>query len=318
MAEMNSLHQLTPYIKIARPDNWFKNLFMFPGLVFALYDSPDLFSKDIIPNFLLGLLAVCFVVSSNYVINEILDAPKDALHPVKSSRPIPSGMVNIKIAYVQWLLLGLFGLMIGSTVNYYFFYSLVSLLIMGILYNVPPIRLKDLPYLDVLSESVNNPLRLFLGWFSVNAVYPPTLSLIMAYWMIGAFFMTVKRYAEYKRIGDKSIAQNYRKSFSYYNEYRLVLSMVYYASAFSLFFGIFIVRYRMELILSVPILAGFIPVYMRLAFWEDSPAQYPEKLYKQRGLVLYSICCVVLVLALLFVDLPIISFVFQPLHIPGE
>ena len=34
------------------------------------------------------------------------------------------------------------------------------LLLMGIAYNVPPLRTKDRPYLDVLSESVNNPLRL--------------------------------------------------------------------------------------------------------------------------------------------------------------
>ena len=130
--------------------------------------------------------------------------------------------------------------------------------------------------------------------------------------------MTVKRYAEYKRIGDKETAIKYRKSFAYYNEYRLVLSMVYYASAFSLFFGIFLIRYRIELILSVPFLAGFLPVYMRLAFGHDSPAQYPERLYKQRGLVVYSTFCLILIVSLLFFDIPILEQIFQPLHIPGK
>jgi 4-hydroxybenzoate polyprenyltransferase len=194
----------------------------------------------------------------------------------------------------------------------------LALLVMGLLYNVPPMRLKDMPYLDVLSESINNPLRLFLGWFCVNDSYPPTLSLIMAYWMIGAFFMTVKRYAEYRRIGDKKVAENYRRSFAYYNEYRLILSMVYYASAFSLFFGIFMIRYRIELILSIPFLAGFIPMYMRLGFWTDSPAQYPERLYKQRGLMIYTAFCVVFVLSLLFIDIPLVEQVFAPVHMPGE
>ena len=124
--------------------------------------------------------------------------------------------------------------------------------------------------------------------------------------------MAIKRYAEYRRIGDARIAAEYRKSFSYYNEYRLILSIVYYACAFSFFFGVFIVRYRMELILSVPFLAGFIPVYMRLAFWDDSPAQYPEHLYKQRGLVLYTSFCVAVVLFLLVVDIPIIEQMFRP------
>jgi len=307
---------IIPYIKIARPDHWFKNVFMLPGVVFALFDSPQLLSSKIIPSLILGFISTCLVASSNYTINEILDSSMDALHPVKKLRPIPSGQINLKLAYIQWVLLGLAGLLIAWKVNLYFFISIISLLVMGFLYNVPPIRLKDLPFLDVLSESINNPIRLFLGWFIVNDIYLPTLSLIIAYWMIGAFFMTVKRYAEYRRIGNAEIAANYRKSFSFYNEYYLILSMVYYASAFSLMFGVFMIRYRIELILSTPFLAGFIPVYMRLGFWEDSPAQYPEKLYKQRGLVIYSSFCLILVLSLLFIDIPFIAKIFQPLHIP--
>ncbi len=31
---------------------------------------------------------------------------------------------------------------------------------MGLVHNVPPVRSKELPYIDVLSESVNNPIRL--------------------------------------------------------------------------------------------------------------------------------------------------------------
>jgi len=308
---------IKPYIEIARPDHWFKQIFMLPGVVFAVYDSPKLLSWGIIPSLLLGLLATCLVASSNYIINEILDAPMDALHPVKKNRPLSSGRVNVQVAYAEWILLGLAGLMLGWHINHLFFLSLLSLLIMGLLYNIPPIRLKDLPYLDVLSESINNPLRLLLGWFAVNGSYPPTLSLIMAFWMIGAFFMAVKRYAEYRRIGDAMVAEKYRKSFAHYNQYRLILSMVYYASAFGLFFGIFLVRYRIELILCVPFLAGFISMYMRLGFLEDSPAQYPELLYKQKGLVLYTSFCLILILLLLFIDIPIVGQIFRPHNILG-
>jgi hypothetical protein len=34
----------------------------------------------------------------------------------------------------------------------------------GIFYNVRPMRTKDRAYLDVISESINNPLRLMIGW----------------------------------------------------------------------------------------------------------------------------------------------------------
>jgi len=306
-----------PYILIARPDHWFKNIFIFPGIVFGIYDSPDFLSWQIVPKIMIGLISTCLIASANYIINEILDAPTDALHPVKSSRPVPSGLVNVKIAYIQWSLFAGVGLAAACMINSFFLISALLLLVMGLLYNLPPVRLKELPYLDVLTESVNNPIRLFLGWFIVNDLYPPTLSLVIAYWMIGAFFMAVKRYAEYMHIGDPDRAGKYRRSFIHYNEYRLLLSIVYYVSAFGLFFGIFLIRYRMELILSAPFIAGFIAVYMRIGFKENSPAQYPEKLYKQKSLVIYSFFFFILFITLLFTDIPIIHQVFQPYHLPG-
>lgn len=316
--QINATPNLWPYIQIARPDHWFKNIFVLPGVAFAIYDSPGLWSIALLPSVLLALLATCFVASGNYVINEILDAAKDRHHPVKKYRPVAAGRVNVKIAYAEWLVLIACGLLLGWHINVSFFLLLLLFIVMGMLYNIPPIRFKDLPHFDVVSESINNPIRLCLGWFIIIQAYPPTLSLVMAYWMIGAFFMATKRYAEYHGIGDKRTATQYRKSFGYYNEYRLLLSMVYYASAFGLFFGIFLIRYRIELILSVPVLAGFIPMYMRLSFWDDSPAQYPEKLYRQRGLVIYSGLCLILVLALLFIDVPFIARLFEPVSIPGE
>ena len=313
----NSL-RFSPYLAIARPDNWFKNLLMLPGMVFAIYDLPVLASWSLVTPVLTGLISACLITSSNYTLNEILDASTDALHPVKKGRPIPSRKVNVPFAYVQWASLGLLGLGLSFTIGLPFFFSAASLWVMGLLYNVPPVRLKELPYLDVLAESVNNPIRLLLGWFTINTLYPPTLSLILAYWMIGAFFMAVKRYAEYRRIGDADRAARYRKSFSYYNEYRLLLSIIYYAATFALFFGIFMVRYRLELILGVPFIAGFISLYMKVGLLDDSPAQYPEHLYKHTSLVIYSALCAGVVLLLLFVDVPLIHQLFQPYHLPGE
>jgi 4-hydroxybenzoate polyprenyltransferase len=306
------LDRVWPYIAIARIDHWFKNVFVFPGVIFAIYDRPGLISWEILPKLILGLLAIGFVASSNYTINEILDAPHDALHPVKKHRPVPSGQVVLKIAYLQWVILALTGLAIGWFVNPLFMVTLAILLGMGLVYNLPLLRFKDLPYIDVLTESLNNPLRLLLGWFIVNTFYPPTLSLVMAYWMIGAFFMATKRYAEYRRIADPQAAASYRKSFAHYSESRLLLTMFYYASSFGLFFGIFMIRYRIELILSIPFIAGFITMYMRLGFREDSPVQYPESLYRQKHFMVYFGLCMLLVLGLLFIDIPILEKLFAP------
>jgi len=183
---------------------------------------------------------------------------------------------------------------------------------MGLLYNIPPIRCKDKVYLDVLSESINNPLRLLGGWFAVGMTVIPPISLVAAYWMIGAFFMTVKRLGEYRRIGDSTVAANYRTSFVHYTEEKLLISTIYYAVVFGLLFGIFITRYRIELLLMIPLIGGFIGYYIRLGFLPDSPTQYPERLYREGGFMLYMAVCVVATMILLFVDIPILHNVFTP------
>ena len=243
---------IKPYIQIARFDHWFKNVFMLPGVILAFYAVPQLFGVTALCQLLLALLATGFVASSNYVINELLDAPFDAFHPMKKFRPIPSGEINKSLVYCEWILLAVIGLALAASLGSTFFLVALSLWIMGCIYNIPPFRSKDKPYLDVLSESVNNPIRLLLGWYATGIAICPPLSLLLAYWMIGAFFMAVKRFAEYRKINDPERAANYRQSFIYYNEPRLLTSILYYAVTFGLFFGIFLIRYKMELILSAP------------------------------------------------------------------
>ncbi len=295
---------MLPYIKIARFDHWFKNVFMIPGVLVALYLHPDLLEYSLWWPLVVALLATGFVASSNYVINEVLDADMDRLHPVKKNRPVPSGEVNIKLAYVEWIALAIIGLGLAYTLGKPFFLSALALWVMGCFYNIPPIRTKEKPYLDVLSESVNNPLRLLLGWFATGTDYWPPLSLVIAYWMIGAFFMAIKRYAEYRRIGDKQKAAAYRSSFAHYNEERLMISLMYYVATFGLFFGVFLIRYRMEFILATPFIAGVIAWYMHLGFLDDSPVQYPEKLYKQKGFMAFLALTVAVMMLLLIVDFP--------------
>lgn len=303
---------LIPYLQIARFDHWFKNVFVLPGVVFAVYDSPDIVGWDLMFRIVVALLAIGFVASSNYVINELLDAPSDALHPVKRNRPVPSGLVNKWIGYAEWIGLALLGFAISLELGNRFVLVMLALWVMGLLYNVPPLRFKDKPYLDVLTESANNPLRLLAGWYAAGMAQIPPASLVAAYWMVGAFFMSVKRFGEFRRIGDREVAARYRMSFAHYTEERLWISAIYYAVAFGLFFGIFIMRYRLELLLSIPFIAGIIGYYIHLGFLVDSPTQYPERLFRQMGFVVFTTLCVSIMVTLLFVDVPVLFEIFVP------
>src|SRR5262249_45040651 len=190
-------------------------------------------------------------------------------------------------------------------------YSGAFLLVMGLIYNIPPVRSKELPYLDVLSESINNPIRLLLGWFALTPSEVPPMSLLIAYWMIGAFFMASKRFAEYRSIGNPAAAAAYRSSFKHYTEEKLLVSMFFYTTCFALFLGVFIIRYQLELILIFPLVAGFVCYYLHISFKKESPVQNPERLYKERGLMTYLVICVVSFFVLMFVRIPALYLLFN-------
>lgn len=304
------------YIKIARPDHWVKNLFIVPGVAvaFLLMGIPELFG--VIPKFVLGFLATCFVASANYVINEWLDAEFDRYHPTKKNRPVVSQNMKFSLVMLEYVALIIAGVGCSVFVNRYFLYMEIWLLVMGILYNVKPIRTKDVPFLDVISESVNNMIRLLLGWFIVTDAQIPPVSILFGYWMAGAFLMGIKRFAEYRMINDPEQAGLYRKSFIYYTELTLLGSSMFYAFCATFCMGIFLIKYRLEYLLVMPFLFFLFVYYLMIAFKEDSAVQKPEKLYKEKKLIIYVGLLVFLFICLTFVDIPILQIFQDPYLIP--
>src|SRR6476469_50487 len=78
------------HIQIARIDHWFKNVFVLPGIIAAIGSDPTHVAPNLAYNVVVGLIATCLVASSNYTINEVLDAPTDRYHPIKHLRPVPA------------------------------------------------------------------------------------------------------------------------------------------------------------------------------------------------------------------------------------
>jgi 4-hydroxybenzoate polyprenyltransferase len=150
------------------------------------------------------------------------------------------------------------------------------------------------------------------GWYLTTTRALPSASLLASYWMIGCYFMAIKRFAEYRDFKDSARSTSYRKSFAFYDEPKLLVSITFYGSCAMLFFGAFIMRYRLELILSFPLIALVMAIYLSLAYKEDSAVQRPESLYRERKLITAIVACVVLMALLLFVDLPILHRVFVP------
>lgn len=311
---------LAGHAAIMRIDHWIKNLFVLPGLLVALTVEPKKAAFELVSAMLLGILAIGLVASSNYVINEVLDARYDRENPTKRQRPVPTGQVNVQLAYLQWVALMIVGVGLGALISLPFAITMLALWLMGCVYNFEPVRSKDIPYVDVLTEALNNPLRMLAGWFIVE---PPVslipVSLLVSYWMIGAYFMAIKRLAEFRDLENAGRAARYRRSFAFYSEPRLLNSIIFYASAAMLFLGAFIMRYRLELVLSFPLVALVMSIYLGLAFKPQSAVQAPEKLYREPLLVIAVVVCAAVMAILLFIDIPILYRIFKPtLPLPRE
>ena len=304
--------RIRAHVAIMRLDHSIKNLFVLPGIVVPLSVLPGHLDRRFLFRLALAMLSVTLVACSNYVINEVLDAPFDRLHPVKRNRPAARGAVVAWIAYLQWMALMAAGVGLGLFISPRFAFTAMTLWVMGCVYNFPPLRTKDVPYLDVLTESINNPLRMLLGWYAVTSVLIPPVSLLVSYWMIGCYFMALKRFSELSEIRNRSVAGAYRPSFKHYTPESLLVSVLFYSSAAMLFLGAFIIRYRIELILAFPLVALTMAVYCKLSFKAGSAVQNPEKLYREPQLMA-SLCATVLLLAvLLLVRIPRLERFFLP------
>lgn len=82
-------------LKLIRPQQWVKNLFVFIPAFFGggLLDADRMLSA------LLTFFSFSFAASSIYCLNDIADLEADRKHPVKCHRPIASGAVSVAQAY---------------------------------------------------------------------------------------------------------------------------------------------------------------------------------------------------------------------------
>ena len=302
------------YFGIARVDHWVKNAFMLPGIALALlFVHPT--GELLLWHAALGLLALCLCASANYTINEYLDAESDRFHPVKRERPAAQDLLDARLVMTQYVLLVALGLAAALQVGRSFAITSGVLLGMGILYNARPARTKDTPYLDVLSESINNPLRLLLGWFAlVNDVLPPS-SIVLSYWMGGAFLMAVKRFSELRGIGDPERAGLYRRSFRFYTEDSLLVSAFFYAICSAFFLGVFLIKYRIEFLLTFPLFSLMFAWYLAIGLKPHSAAEAPERLFTERRFVAFVALLCAIAGILFYVDIPWLHILVEPITV---
>jgi decaprenyl-phosphate phosphoribosyltransferase len=303
---------IIPYIIIARPDHWIKNVLIIPGVVVAIFFSKIESNFKLLFDLFFSILALCIASSANYIINEYLDRNTDKFHPVKKDRMSVMGLVSTRGVIISYIIFSSLSLVIAYYVSTSVVIFTSFLLIMGIVYNVHPIRSKDISYLDVLTEGINNPIRFLIGWAAVIPLTIPPSSILFAYWFGGCFLMTVKRISEFKRYESSKNLIKYRKSFKHYSLTSLVVVANFYTILFAFFISVFLFKYKLEFILCMPLYAILFSWYLLMGLSKNSSVENPERLYSNYSFVFFSFFVLVATIVCAWIKLPWLNLLLKP------
>jgi 4-hydroxybenzoate polyprenyltransferase len=174
-------------LRLMRPHQWVKNLFVFTGLIFghAWGDSHLLWSV------VLAAAAFSLLSSGVYIVNDIADVESDRQHPRKRLRPLAAGDIAVTAAAIAAAVL------IGAAfvIAWIVAPAVAALLLIYFLINTGySLGLKHVPILDVFLIAAGFMLRILVGTAGVGIA--PSQWLLLCGLMITLFLGFAKRRAE--------------------------------------------------------------------------------------------------------------------------
>lgn len=185
-------------LKLIRPHHWLKNAFVMVPMFFggSLLDVSDVIAS------LVTFLAFSLIASSVYCFNDIIDVEADRRHPVKCRRPVASGAVSVRLA---WMLMGLMLLLSAAVLC--LFGSVERILQVGaviLLYYVLNLlycaRLKQYAIVDVCIIAFGFVLRVLAGGFATDIALSKWLVLMT--FLLTLFLSFAKRRDDVLRMNE--------------------------------------------------------------------------------------------------------------------
>ena len=195
---------LKDWIRLIRPADWLKNIFVFAPLFFA----SQLFQLHAFLIVLTGAILFSLTASSIYILNDIKDRTEDRMHAVKCKRPIARGAISPNAAAWFFVTLSIVSFVGAVMLSYTFFYVIITYYFINIAYCF---YLKRIAIIDVYCIAAGFLLRVMGGAFLIHV----TLSvwMLICTGLLALFLAFAKRRDDFARHLDET----HRKSISGYN-----------------------------------------------------------------------------------------------------
>ncbi|MGB9706969.1 MAG: UbiA prenyltransferase family protein [Microgenomates group bacterium] len=212
-----------------RPRQALKNLSLLAPLVF----SGNLFVTEKFWVVIQCVFIFTILTSAVYLINDIVDLPRDRLHPLKKTRPIASGKLPIPIALFI-AIIGVFSAFYLSYLsNFFFFLAVIFYFFLQLIYSLV---LKSIIVMDVLAVASGFILRVYAGALAINVHMNVWFLLCVV--SLALFLAVGKRRAELA-ILNTQVAGRHRKTLSFYTPDLLDSYLAMFANSAWLSYALF-------------------------------------------------------------------------------
>jgi decaprenyl-phosphate phosphoribosyltransferase len=172
------------YLKLLRPKDWAKNLFLFVPLFFG----GEIFNLTKLIDVSCGFVAFCCIASSIYIINDYRDREDDRKHPTKCTRPLAAGTVSPSAALIICGLLIIGGFGVAWWIREKFLVVLAIYFLINLAYSL---GLKAIAILDIMLLAAGFVLRIKGG--SVISYVPLSEWIIIMVFLLAVFMAIGKR-----------------------------------------------------------------------------------------------------------------------------
>lgn len=214
-------------------------------LLFPPFLGGGLFHAGIIARGTFPIIAFCLASSATYIVNDILDAANDSLHPRKQLRPIPSGLVNKTSAVILAIFLFAASILLAMQTPHGFLFFLLIYTAVTVLYSI---KLKEFPIVDLFCISAGFLFRLQAGGVAFRVDISDWL--FLSVFLLSLFLSTGKRLCEKITLGEN--AGNHRKSLLLYPDGFLEGAMYMTGSAVLVTYTMYAIQ-RPALVYTVPL-----------------------------------------------------------------